>query len=341
MIYLTLGDPWSVNVEIIALSLASNPSVTDWGLCLIGSRWHWQQQMEAGLWPHIPMTAVDSLPISGRGVYFYEPKAISSLPKSAIEKQPDQLSLRDRGIIAVAALHALREVTSGQDKVAVVTAPIDKQAVHAAGFDYPGQTEYFADLWGGHGTMLLAGPTLRVALCTIHVPLAQVPSLLSISGIVRDGQALAGWIAHRTAADEKATIAVLGLNPHASDGGLFGDEESRIIAPAVAQLNEWTSSKLPHIRFVGPLSADTAFHHAQQGQYAAVLAMYHDQGLGPLKTVDFDTAINITLGLKHLRVSPDHGPARDLFGQGCASRVSMQHALGEASAYHKRGGGRQ
>jgi 4-hydroxythreonine-4-phosphate dehydrogenase len=205
---------------------------------------------------------------------------------------------------------------------AIVTGPVAKEALHELGFDFPGQTEFFADrLACDNHAMCLTGANLTVALVTIHVPLAQVPILLSTHEIVRVGKLLAQFCLQRGIGVPR--IAVCGLNPHAGENGAFGREDIEVVAPAVTQLN----LEFPAAEFSGPHSADTVFGHAVKGEYDAVLCMYHDQGLIPLKLLDFDTGVNTTLGLQRPRTSPDHGTAFGIAGKGVASSSSMEHAI--------------
>lgn len=203
----------------------------------------------------------------------------------------------------------------------VVTGPVAKEGLQALGFPFPGQTELFATAFGvkDYG-MLLTGRRLTVGLATIHVPLAEVPGLLSVEGIVRMGGLMAEFLRRRGKAVPR--IAVAGLNPHAGENGAFGDEEARIISPAVARLNEGGGAV-----FMGPAVPDAIFRDAAEGKVDAVLAMYHDQGLIPLKLLDFDTAVNVTLGLPKPRTSPDHGTAFGIAGKGVADASSMIAAI--------------
>jgi 4-hydroxythreonine-4-phosphate dehydrogenase len=203
----------------------------------------------------------------------------------------------------------------------VVTGPVAKEGLQALGFPFPGQTELFATAFGvkDYG-MLLTGRRLTVGLATIHVPLAEVPGLLSVEGIVRMGGLMADFLRRRGKAVPR--IAVAGLNPHAGENGAFGDEEARIISPAVARLNEGGGAV-----FTGPAVPDAIFRDAAEGKVDAVLAMYHDQGLIPLKLLDFDTAVNVTLGLPKPRTSPDHGTAFGIAGKGVADASSMIAAI--------------
>lgn len=204
---------------------------------------------------------------------------------------------------------------------AVVTAPVSKEQLQSVGFTFPGQTEFFAHHLGVENFgMCLSGERLTVALATIHVPLALVPELLTIEGIVDTGKLLADFLRRRGIAQPR--ISVAGLNPHAGENGAFGNEEAAIIQPAIEALNR---SGLAG--FSGPGVPDAVFRDAAEGRFDAVLAMYHDQGLIPLKLLDFDTAVNVTLGLPKPRTSPDHGTAFAIAGKNQASASSMIHAI--------------
>lgn len=226
---------------------------------------------------------------------------------------------------AAAALAALDEAVQrlkNGTADAVVTGPVSKEGLQSVGFSFPGQTEFFADAFGvaDYG-MLLTGDTLTVGLATIHEPLAKVPELLTHERIVRIGSLTADFLARRGIAAPR--IAVAGLNPHAGENGAFGDEEITIIRPAIAALNALGGPAC----FTGPAVPDAIFRDAASGLFDAVIAMYHDQGLIPLKLLDFDTAVNVTLGLPKPRTSPDHGTAFSIAGKGVANPSSMIAAI--------------
>jgi 4-hydroxythreonine-4-phosphate dehydrogenase len=204
---------------------------------------------------------------------------------------------------------------------AMVTAPINKKAMNLAGHDYPGHTELLAELCGCDDfVMMLAGDVLRVSLVTIHESLADIPRLVTFEQVLKTIRITAEGVARLTG-KTRPHLAVLSLNPHCGEGGLFGSEERQIIAPAIA------AAQQEGIDAIGPLSADTLFHFAQQGAYDGVVAMYHDQGLIPLKMLHFDDGVNITLGLPIIRTSVDHGTAYDLAGTGRASEKSLIAAI--------------
>lgn len=222
---------------------------------------------------------------------------------------------------ALAALDAaVAELQSGRAH-AVVTGPVSKEGLQDLGFPFPGQTEFFAHAFGVENFgMLLTGSQLTVALATIHEPLSKVPGLLNIEGIQRTGLLTAAFLKRRGISHPR--IAVAGLNPHSGENGAFGDEEMRIISPAIRLLNESGQAV-----FSGPGVPDAIFRDAARGGFDAVVAMYHDQGLIPLKLLDFDNAVNVTLGLPKPRTSPDHGTAFSIAGKGLADPSSMISAI--------------
>ncbi len=235
----------------------------------------------------------------------------------------DAVEADDPGQAQVRALARGVDLVLERPGCALVTAPIDKRACHDAGFAFPGHTEYLAERAGGaEVAMLMVGPRLRVVPVTIHVPLREVASGLRVEAIVSAGRLLLAALRERFARAQPR-LGVLGLNPHAGDRGLFGDEEARIIEPAVAILRR----EHAHAEIVGPVAADAAFPAHAHGRYDAILAMYHDQGLGPFKLLHHADGVNMTLGLPFVRTSPDHGTALDIAGRGIADPSSMRAAI--------------
>lgn len=203
---------------------------------------------------------------------------------------------------------------------ALVTCPISKKSLQQAGYAYPGHTEMLAALCGDPPVrMMMAGPCLRVVLVTIHVALSRVSELLTEAAI-SDCLRTTALALRRDFGIARPRIAVAALNPHAGEGGLFGDEETRIIAPALARLEV-------EAEVSGPWPPDTIFHKAAAGQYDAVIAMYHDQGLIPFKLLHFADGVNVTLGLPIVRTSVDHGTAYDIAGTNQADASSLLAAL--------------
>ncbi len=239
--------------------------------------------------------------------------------------EPGISTLRSRQQ-AFQALEAMAHAALRGEIDAMVTGPVPKGIFDHLDPRPPGQTEFLADtLKAPRFAMMLAGPRLRVVPVTTHVALRDVARLLTTERIVNCGlaaaDALTRWMDIR-----EPRLAVCGLNPHAGEGGRLGDEEARIIAPAVHEL------RMLGLEVDGPVVADTVFHRAITGRYDAVLCMYHDQALGPLKTVHFHDACNLTCGLSVPRISPDHGTAYDIAGKGIADAASMIQALLRAEA---------
>jgi len=223
----------------------------------------------------------------------------------------------------LASLLWIRAAVAGcQDKKfhGIVTGPICKYSIQTAGFDFPGHTEYLAFLAARKEVaMMLIGGALRVVLVTRHLPLSQVPSALTREKIfeaVDLANAGLEWMGL-----PKKPIGVCALNPHAGDNGLLGEEEISIISPAIKTLRQ------KGLKIEGPIPADVIFHQAAQNRFSAIVAMYHDQGLGPLKMMAFETGVNLTLGLPFVRTSPDHGTAFDIAGKGIAGAASMVEAI--------------
>ncbi len=210
---------------------------------------------------------------------------------------------------------------------ALVTGPIDKARARAEGFAYAGHTDYLAARTNRDVVMMLAGPIMKVALATVHLPLRDVAPAISEQLIVRTGEIVLHALANIFACLQPR-LSVWGLNPHAGERGLLGDEEQRVIAPAVATLQ----ARFPHACIEGPIPADSGAYAHAQGESDAVLAMYHDQGLAPFKLLHFRDGVNVTLGLPFVRTSPDHGTARALAGTGAVDPTSMVAACELARA---------
>lgn len=215
--------------------------------------------------------------------------------------------------------HAIDDAMAGKLR-ALVTAPLHKGAMHAAGLDFPGHTEILAQRSGSSNyAMMMASRELRVLLVTIHVPLAEVPRLISREAVLRAIQL--GNQACRQAGIIKPRIAVAGLNPHAGEDGAFGNEERLHIAPAIAE------ARSMGIDASGPWPGDTVFMRARMGEFDLVIAQYHDQGLIPVKYMGLDEGVNITVGLPFVRTSVDHGTAFDIAGKGLANPASLRQAV--------------
>jgi 4-hydroxythreonine-4-phosphate dehydrogenase len=287
-IAVTCGDPAGVGPELLAGWLRAHPEQAD-QVVPIGPA-HW----------------VASL---GRGV------AVGPEGFVARPGQPDEAGQ----LIAIEAMEMAARGATGGRFSAVVTGPVNKKGLAGVGYSFPGQTEFFASRWSGEPVMAFAGGKMTVGLVTWHIPLADVSRALTAADIRRTVLALVSLRAKL--GDRKPRIAVCGLNPHAGEGGLLGKEDDAVIRPAVEALRTEGHD------VSGPLPGDTVFHRHLQGEFDAVAAIYHDQGLAPLKAVDFSTSANLSLGLKHVRTSPDHGTAYEIAGQGKADRGSFDSAM--------------
>ena len=268
----------------------------------------------AGIGPEIIRAALASKRLPAKAEY-----QIIGRDFAGVAGQPSPDSAR----AAAAALEEAVTLARRGELDAIVTGPVHKAGLYDIGFKFPGQTEFFAERLGIQNfAMLLTGGSLTVALVTIHIPLREVAEALKQSEIVRIGRLLQDFLMLRS--HEPPRIAVAGLNPHAGESGKIGREEIEIIAPAIAQLSEAAGAAAT---FQGPVSSDTVFHRAAVGEFDAVLCMYHDQGLIPLKLHSFHSGVNVTLGLPFPRTSPDHGTAFGIAGRGLARPDSMIAAI--------------
>lgn len=230
--------------------------------------------------------------------------------------------------LALAALTEASRLATCGEAAAVVTGPISKAALHEVGFNHPGQTEFVAAAAGvaaEDAVMMLAGPQLRTVPLTVHLALAKVPAALTTELIVRRGKVVAAALRNDFGISAPH-LAVAALNPHASENGAFGDEEARIIGPAIAAL------QAEGINATGPHPADSLFQPRARSHFDAALCMYHDQALIPLKALDFDAGVNVTLGLPIIRTSPDHGTAFAIAGKAEADAGATIAALRLAGA---------
>lgn len=220
---------------------------------------------------------------------------------------------------------AVEYTRSGQTH-AMITNPIQKETLYDAGFGFPGHTEYLADLVGGgmRPVMMLASPILRVVPLTVHVPLRVALEQLTTEAIVEQGKLVITAL-RQDFGIENPRLAVAGLNPHAGENGKLGNEDKDIIVPAIKAL------AAPGVEIFGPVPPDALFTPRARLRYDAALCMYHDQALIPIKALDFDHAVNVTLGLPIVRTSPDHGTALDIAGEGLADPTSLVSALKMAS----------
>ncbi len=250
---------------------------------------------------------------------------ISSSEVSPRDIHPGKLAKGAGRAAGLAVIRAVQMAVEGEVE-AVVTAPVSKKALHLAGYNYPGQTEMVQHLSGSRrSAMMLASKTLRVGLVTIHVPIAKVAGLVTRK-LVKEKINIFAEALVRDWRIKKPRLAVLALNPHAGENGDIGTEEKSMIEPALRSLRD------DGVRVAGPFPADAFFARYSPGSHDAVIAMYHDQGLIPLKMSSFGRAVNITAGLKIVRTSPDHGTGFDIAGKGIADPGSMIEAIALATA---------
>ena len=310
---LTLGDPCGIGPEIAVAALRDAPRDLIERTIVFGDS---AVLARAG-------GAPAGLKVADAGVI-----GAASVDRDAGFGVPTQRS----GAAQVAYLDAAVGAARRGQIDALVTAPISKQWARAAGFSFPGHTEFLADrLNARRVVMMFAGPRLKVALATVHVALADVPATLTAARVESAAELVAEAL-RRDFGVSRPRIGVLGLNPHAGEGGLFGREELEVIAPAIERLK---TRLYGTAEFRGPLVPDAAFRGGLAGpgrgerpaEFDALVALYHDQGLIPVKLVDFEDAVNVTLGLPIVRTSPDHGVAYDIAGTGRARANSFRAAL--------------
>ncbi len=303
-IAVTLGDPRGIGAEVVreaTRNAAHGPEYV-----FIGPR-----QLLADLpGEHVAVGEPATSPKRGAGEPV--PLTLDMSPKAA-------------GRLSAAQVERAVELALAGDVHAIVTGPIEKRALHLAGYEYPGHTEWLGQLAGGVETaMMLMTGTLRVVLVTTHVPLSAVPAMVTTENVVRIGemtrQALDRWWGIPA-----ARLAVCALNPHAGEGGLFGSEDETVLSPAARQLGA-----------TGPIPADTVFVRALNGEFDAVITPYHDVGMTAVKVAGFGSGVNVTLGLPFIRTAPDHGTAFDIAGKGVADAGSMREAMSLAAAFAKR-----
>jgi len=294
----TCGDPAGVGPDVILDWLKKNPAAAA-DVAVIGAR-RWLENAE---------------------LHGAEPVDVGGADFRATPGNPTVAGAK----LAWDALERAAAGTRAGEFAAVVTGPVSKEWLQKAGYPFPGQTEFFAERWGGDATMAFCGGKLQVALLTWHIPLREVPAHLTQSELKRTVAAV-DELARATATSSEIAalgprIGVCGLNPHAGEAGLLGDEEIKTIDPILDELRK----TYPRLSRTQP--ADTIFARQLRGEFDAIVALYHDQGLAPLKTVDFDESVNVTLGLPFVRTSPDHGTAFGIAGKGVASSTSFSNAV--------------
>ena len=333
----TCGDPAGVGPDVILDWLKKNPAMAH-GVAVIGPA-QWLKRVDLHGAAAVPVGDENLKPVSGQPTIAGAKLAWDALERAAAGTRAGEFS-------------------------AVVTGPVSKEWLQRAGYPFPGQTEFFAERWGGDATMAFCGGKLLVALLTWHIPLREVPAHLTHAELARTvaaidelARATAGSSEVATSSERSASrtsslpgasseipvsgetralsqtsasieiatrgprIGVCGLNPHAGEAGLLGHEEIETIDPILDELRK----TYPRLSRTQP--ADTLFARQLRGEFDAIVALYHDQGLAPLKTVDFDESVNVTLGLPFVRTSPDHGTAFGIAGRGLASSTSFSNAV--------------
>lgn len=323
VIGVTIGDPAGIGPEIVAKAL-THPEVSEWCRCVVYGQQAALRRI-AGLVPHMPAiepvaSIHEALSLGPGAVPLVEVPAAfpPDVPLGKVSSAGGKASF---AYVQAAVRDALAGHLDG-----IATAPIHKEALRAAGVPFIGHTEMLAELTGSPAsfTMFMTGP-LRIFFVTRHVSLRQACDLITIERVLVTIVAADRHL--RRLGIAEPTLAVAALNPHASDGGLMGDEEARAISPAVE------AARAQGVRAVGPVPADSVFHHAIQGRYDAVVSLYHDQGHIAAKVYDFDRTVSLTLGLPFLRTSVDHGTAFDIAGTGQAREISMLEAIRVAALY--------
>jgi len=323
---ITMGDPGGVGPEVLIKSLA-RPGVAAILQPLIFGNMQILRETASRLNLTVQFQAVSSAVRLDAG---QDPGVVSVFDPSGIAAEEFSVGTiaKANGRASYAWIVAAAQAALQGEVDGICTAPIAKEALFEAGYTVPGHTELLASQCGREVVrMMLAGGGLRVVLQTIHVSLARVPQLLKTDEIITSLEIIAEF--GPRAGIDQPRIAVCGLNPHASEGGHFGNEEETIITPAIE------AARQKGIDVQGPFPADTIFHRVLQGDFDFVLAMYHDQGLIPVKTLDFNGGVNVTLGLPLVRTSPDHGTAFNIAGKGIADEGSMVAALKYAASLAK------
>jgi 4-hydroxythreonine-4-phosphate dehydrogenase len=321
-IAVTMGDPSGIGPEIVVLA-HERPELFSWCRPVVyGDRAILRRA-----------AAVVGSPAAIVGESDAGPGRIAVAERSRLDPREvpfGRLSVPGSAAMAAYIRAAAADVLSAR-AAAVVTCPVTKEGLRAAGVPFPGHTEFLAHLCGGaEVVMMLAGDRLRVALVTIHVGLRRALELLS-PALIEKTVRITDVFFRKYMGTPSPRIAVAGVNPHAGEAGMFGDEEGRLVAPAIA------ACRAAGIDASGPYPPDTVFHRAYRGAFDVVVAMTHDHGLIPLKMVHFEDGVNVTMGLPIVRTSVDHGTAYDIAGKGTASPASLLAAVRMASGMAKAG----
>jgi 4-hydroxythreonine-4-phosphate dehydrogenase len=322
VIAISMGDPCGVGPEIIAKALTTGGPPWDFLPLVVGDVLALRRacHVVGTDFNFTPVETVEECVLVGRSIPLVARSALTA--EDLVYGAPTERACR----AAIDYIETAARLAMECSVQAVCTCPIHKANLQRSGFAFPGHTEFLRHLTAARQVvMMLAGPRLKVSLATIHVPLAKVPQLLNrriLSEVIQiTGEALV-----HDFAIESPHLAVAGLNPHAGEDGQFGGEEKTVIQPVIESFAQ------ARFRVSGPYSADTVFYRAQRGEFDAVVAMYHDQGLIPIKLIHFNDAVNLTLGMPIIRTSVDHGTAYDIAGSGQADAGSLRSALQLAGA---------
>ena len=322
-IAITMGDPAGVGPEVI-IKMFQNRSVYDFSCPIVVGDAAFLNKAALKLSSNVSIASISSPKEAS-----FAPGSIDVLDLKNIQSvinigQPSSLG----GKTSVEYIRAAVNLAVDHKVEAIVTAPINKESVHLAGFLWPGHTEMLADFTDTKdAALMLTGDALRVVIVTTHVPLNKVGQLITRKQIVTTIRLTHQWLLEHV--EESPKIAVTGLNPHCGDGGIFGKEELTAIIPALDDVRK------EGINALGPFSADALFANFKPNEYDAVITMYHDQGMIPVKMANKGTAVNVTIGLPIIRTSVDHGTAFDIAGTNCASSESLKLATQSAAQFTK------
>ena len=311
IIAISIGDPNGIGVEILLKTFQDN-SLLEQCIPVVYANEAFIRKQQLLFDTQVPLGLMEGAPKQGvlNIVSIWQ-----ETPKAAFGKQTAKA-----GVAAFESLQAAATAVQEGKADALVTAPINKAAIKSHDFPFAGHTHYLGTLWGGNALMLLAHDALRVALLTDHIPLLKVTTAITVELVKQKTKQLSKTLENDFGC-QMPKIALLGLNPHAGDQGVIGNEDDTVLKPAIATL------KKEGVEISGPFAADGFFGQKSYRNFDAVLSCYHDQGLVGFKTLAFGQGVNITTGLPFVRTSPDHGTAFDIAGKGVASHVSFTAAV--------------
>ena len=311
IIAISIGDPNGVGVEIMLKTFQDN-RLFKHCIPVVYASIDFIQKQQLHFDTQVPLSLVEEAP---KEAVLNIATIWNVAPEVAFGKQT-----AEAGILAFESLQAAANAVQKGEADALVTAPINKAAIKSLSFPFAGHTHYLGALWGGNALMLLAHDALRVALLTDHIPLHKVTDVITADLIKQKSKQLSQALENDFGC-QVPKIALLGINPHAGDQGVIGDEDDNVLKPAIVSL------KKDGILISGPFAADGFFGQKRHTNFDAVLSCYHDQGLVGFKTLAFGLGVNITAGLPYVRTSPDHGTAFDIAGKGIANHVSFAAAV--------------